>query len=372
MVTRFAGLLLITLVVSSCNEAQKNEATPAGFPSLPRNAYNYGYADDQSNQITTIGRVLFYDKSLSIDNTVSCGSCHKQANSFADNTRFSLGISNNLTGRNTMGLANISSLIQPPDSSAGYGSSSGQFIGIYFWDGRASALQSAVSKPILNHLEMGFNDLSQLTAKIKDKPYYVQAFAEAYKTYELSEDKITYSLMLFLSSMRVMNSRNDKDNMYNGMAPNVLTDQEREGKGLFSGKYNCNSCHQTDSPWRVEAKFADIGLESNYEDGGLSRTTGAAGDIGKFRVPDLHNVELTAPYMHDGRFNTLEEVVNHYSDNILASPNLHADLKDEYGQPKRMNISQHDSDAIVAFLKTLTDNSITTDPRFSDPFATKN
>ncbi len=117
--------------------------------------------------------------------------------------------------------------------------------------------------------------------------------------------------------------------------------------------------------------FANVGLDNVYSDPGLEKVTGNPADIGKFKIPSLRNVVYTAPYMHDGRFSTLEEVVDHYSEGIANHPNLDEKLKGANGQAKSMNISEHEKTAIVAFLRTLSDESVLTDPKFSNPFKVK-
>jgi cytochrome c peroxidase len=151
-----------------------------------------------------------------------------------------------------------------------------------------------------------------------------------------------------------------------------LSALEAEGQKLFEEKYDCNSCHQVEDPhgYQSAGTFSNIGLDQVYADNGLGNVTRQASDNGKFRIPSLRNVALTAPYMHDGRFKTLEEVIEHYSENIQNNSNLDFRLRTN-GSPTQFHISEHEAKALVAFLNTLTDYQVITDPKFSDPFKVK-
>ncbi|MGB0176875.1 MAG: cytochrome-c peroxidase, partial [Owenweeksia sp.] len=139
-------------------------------------------------------------------------------------------------------------------------------------------------------------------------------------------------------------------------------------------KYDCGSCHQLTSPTgyfafdKLNSELVNIGLDAVYNDKGFGAVSGNTADNGKFKIPNLRNIALTAPYMHDGRFKTLEEVLDHYSTGIENNPNLDSRLKDAAGKPVVLNITSSDKQDLIAFLQTLTDNELVTDPRFSDPF----
>jgi cytochrome c peroxidase len=152
-----------------------------------------------------------------------------------------------------------------------------------------------------------------------------------------------------------------------------FTPLETQGYNLFFSTYNCGSCHHLNfSSSYTMNDFHDIGLDKNYVDLGLGAITGSSSDNGKFKVPSLRNVALSAPYMHDGRYQTLSQVIDHYSSSIQASPNLDPQLtNDTTGAPLHMNIPDADKTALIAFLNTLTDNQMVTDPKFSNPFKVK-
>jgi cytochrome c peroxidase len=363
--------LLIVLVGSSCQD-DPTSLTANNGPSLPPRPFHYGVISDPTGEITTLGRVLFYDKSLSVTNDVSCGSCHKQSLAFSDDKAFSTGIYNQLTIRNTLPIMNLEpesmDTVTSHTGADGYGSAgSGRMLGGLFWDGRETSLQTMVLLPLSNPIEMG-NGV--MVSKIQNLPYYKPLFQHAFGNFMVTEDNVSRALTSFVLSIRSSNSRFDRYNdaiAHDKPTDNILTPLEIQGMELFKGTYNCNNCHQVEQATRTTPRFANIGL-SNYADRGLSQITGNDGDVGKFRVPSLRNVEFTAPYMHNGSLATLEQVIQHYSDQIEDHPNLHPDLKDATGHARKMNISPDEVKALVAFLHTLSDESNLTDPKFSDPF----
>ncbi len=331
-------------------------------PTLPETPYRYPGGD---NDRATLGRVLFYDTHLSLGNSVSCGSCHKQSLAFSDNTALSLGYNGQNTTRNTPPIQNLESFnFEDPTPS------------FLFWDGRETNLTSMVTKPILNHLEMGMFDTKQLTEKVIAQPYYAELFDKAFPNEPITSDLIASAIASFVRNTFSNNSA--FDNFARMGNAEALSPKEKIGFDLFTGKYDCSSCHQLLNPkgyssgnGEMSAPFANIGLETNYADSGFGKTTNRQQDIGKFKIPNLRNVALTAPYMHDGRFKTLDEVLNHYSHGIMDQPNLDSRLKDENGNAKVLNISAEDRVFLLAFLHSLTDGSFVTNPIYSDPFKSK-
>jgi cytochrome c peroxidase len=212
-------------------------------------------------------------------------------------------------------------------------------------------------------------DLDDLAAKLQAIPYYQDLFEKAYGSKDVTSNKISEALSMFAMSITSRNTKFDRSRM--GL--DQLSALEERGRQLFIEVYECNACHQTENPtgYVFAGTFANIGLESEYDDNGLAQVTGNANDAGRFKIPSLRNVELTGPYMHDGRFETLEEVIEHYSTGLQDHPNLDDRLLDENGEPKIFNISEYDKKAIVAFLGSLTDRDMVTAKRFSDPFKTK-
>ena len=310
------------------------------------------------NDVATLGRVLFYDTQLSINNTIACGSCHLQSKAFSDLEEGSAGFKGIKTSRNSMAITNP------------------MLTRNLFWDSRSKSLQDMVLKPVQNHIEMGMEDLNFLATKLKKSDYYPALFKKAFGTPNGMNEGVTVTgintaLMQFLASMVTHNSKFDAGAKSNFSNFNTL---ELVGKDLFlSERLSCAKCHTGvnfslsdentfDNPYSSDGSegTANIGLNMVYKDNGRSN--------GKFKIPSLRNIELTAPYMHDGRFKSLEEVIEHYNSGIQAHPQLDHNLKNSNGEPKRMNLTALEKSALIAFLKALTDNTYTTDPKFSNPF----
>ncbi|HZY79932.1 MAG TPA: cytochrome c peroxidase [Cyclobacteriaceae bacterium] len=383
----YSCLLALSIVLGSCDPMELDTVGET-YLDLPSVRYNYNNFTDTTNTLSTLGRVLFYDRQLSINNTISCSSCHKQSAAFADNQRFSRGFEGKLTSRNSMPIQNIdfggsalfSSLSSFKPMVDPITSNSAPFSGQHlFWDGRETSLQKLVLQPVGNHIEMGIKDADALAEKLSALPYYQSLFTEAFQTSEVTPERISMALTAFTSSIRTGQTRFDAHNISKFSAIDAgttahsdLTPLELEGMMLFDQKYKCNSCHQVTSPigYIFAGTFANIGLDKVYADNGLSDVTGDPADAGKFRIPSLRNVSHTAPYMHDGRFETLEEVIHHYSEGMADHPNLDARLQ-RNGTAQSMNISEHETQAIIAFLRTLNDESVLTDPKFSNPFKTR-
>lgn len=329
---------------------------------LPETPYNYGVG--AVDAVPTLGRVLFYDPQLSVNNAIACASCHKQTLAFSDNVAFSTGFENRKTHRNSMPIQNLSLSNFNGD---GNGFDSG-FVssGTLFWDGRESNLRQMVLKPIANHVEMGVFDFDLITKKLKAVPYYEELFQEAFGSSDITSDRIADALSLFLTSIRSVNTKLDLAQR----GEINLSALELAGQQLFNTTYDCNSCHQVQNPvgYLMAGGFANVGLDNTYADNGLEQTTKRASDVGKFKIPSLRNVTLTAPYMHDGRFASLEEVMEHYSEGLKSHPNLDFRLRETGGEAKILNIPEADKKAIIAFLNTLTDYSMISDPKFSTPF----
>ena len=303
----------------------------------------------------TLGRVLFYDEVLSANNTISCSSCHLQANAFSDPDQFSTGFEGGLTGRNSMGLSN-----------AKYYEN-----GRFFWDERASTLEEQTLMPIQDLVEMGLT-LDEMIAKLNMQDYYPPLFERAFGDATITSDRVSLALSQFVRSMVSYQSKYDEGrsqvNNTGQDFPN-FTAQENLGKEVFlsANLGRCAGCHQTDL--FVGDRAFNNGLDAITTDQGLGAVTGNPNDDGKFKVPSLRNIEVTGPYMHDGRFSTLEEVVEHYDSGVQAHPNLDNRLElPNSNTPRRLNLSDQEKAALVAFMRTLTDNAFMSDPKFSNPF----
>ncbi|MFZ1750741.1 MAG: cytochrome c peroxidase [Saprospiraceae bacterium] len=318
------------------------------------------FSNNQTTDITpwgaTLGRVLFYDKKLSLNNTVACGSCHHQDKAFADGKRFSTGFEGRVTPRNSMAIVNP--IVQNN----------------LFWDSRSKTIHDLSLQPIQNHVEMGMENLDRLVAKLEDTDYYKPLFKKVYGDEYITAERIAKAISQFVGSITSNRSKFDIG-MRNGFSD--YTALEKMGRDLFnSQKAKCSSCHggnnlsALDGPTDAYGGSSigtqdlrgatNIGLDLVYKDQGL-------GD-GKFKIPGLRNIELTAPYMHDGRFSTLEDVIDHYSEGIKPHKDLDEKFMDKKGNVVQLHLTSLDKKALVAFLKTLTDQEMISDPKWSDPF----
>lgn len=350
-------LSIILIGIYSCKKEIASVQASYLKLSLPDAPYNYNSVNGSSDKLITLGRVLFYDSHLSINNSISCASCHKQAYGFSDNTTFSRGFENKMTARNSIAIQNLFNFSSETDG--------------LFWDGRETFLSSMVLKPITNHVEMGMNDDYAIAERVKKIPYYTKLFSDAFDgNLNITADKIGGALAAFCGSIQTSNTKFDQ--FQQGITS--LSGLELEGSNLFFTKYNCGSCHQSTAfayYGGSGSSFINIGLDENYTDKGRGARTGLESDNGKFKVPSLRNIALTSPYMHDGRFATLSEVIDHYSHGIANNPNLDERLKGTNGLPIQLNISEQEKTALIAFLNTLTDYSLLKDVRFSSPFITQ-
>ncbi|MEO6190512.1 MAG: cytochrome c peroxidase [Saprospiraceae bacterium] len=309
---------------------------------------NFNGNPELTNEGANLGRVLFYDRKLSLNNSIACGSCHLQSRGFSDPVSFSEGFEGKFTKRNS------SSIVNPIVSSA------------LFWDSRASNVLNMTLNPVQNHIEMGMEDLVFLEKKLARISYYPDLFKKAYGNTEITKNKIAEALAQFVCSLTTSNSKYDKSLKNNFQ---TLTQLESTGKNLFfSNKTQCSGCHGGINFSAASSQFneysetkgtANIGLDRNNIDIGF-------GD-GSFKIPSLRNVAVSAPYMHDGRFKTLVDVINHYDHGIQNNPNLDKKLKSG-NSVVRMNLTEYEKKSLVAFLNTLTDTEFLQAKKFSNPF----
>ncbi|MBC7844424.1 MAG: cytochrome-c peroxidase [Gemmatimonadaceae bacterium] len=308
-----------------------------------------------TNAGATLGRVLFYDKALSINGRASCASCHLLSVGLADTNRFSTGFDGRLNTRATaMRLLNLRF----------YGD------GHAFWDRRAVSLEELVTEPIRDSIELGFvaavGGVDSLLKRMRALPYYPELFTIAFGDDQVTEVRLKKALAQYLRSIVSNSSRFDFALTVSGgtlvdrLAPlSQLTPQENRGKLLFAtsnsvGGANCEVCH----------RFPQFALDGGSKSNGLD-----AGETRVFKAPSLKSVALSRHFMHDGRFRTLEEVVEFYNSGIQPGPALDPRLTDGApDRPQRLHLSSEDKAAVVAFLRTLTDALSDNDPRFGDPF----
>jgi cytochrome c peroxidase len=326
---------------------------PAHMLAAPvRNTDNNPQDNPVTNAGATLGRVLFYDANLSLNKTISCSSCHKQANGFADALPMSKGFNGGVTDRNSMSLAN-----------ARYYQD-----GRFFWDERAATLEVQVLTPIQNAVEMGLT-LPELNTCLKTLSYYPALFKDAFGDETITSDRVSKALSQFIRSIVSYRSKYDAGrasvNNVNASFPN-FTAEENLGKDLFLAPGSCSSCHGTDA--FNAPGLRNNGLDATVTDGGAGAVNNNRADIGRFKVPSLKNIAVTAPYMHDGRFKTLDEVIEHYSTGVKNNPALSPPLRAQGGGVHLLNLSTAEKNALKAFLVTLTDSPMLTDEKFSSPF----
>jgi len=357
------GILFVSLLYVSCTRELPQKTASL---ILPDELYEYdkigtnnsnatisSMINDESrtyydNETVTLGRVLFYDTKMSINNSVSCGSCHVQNLGFADGSRFSTGFANKSTHRNSMSITN------PVQNNK------------MFWDSRAENPYELSLMPVFNHLEMGMESDEMLVKKISSGDYYTKLFKDAFGTEVITKERISIAMSCFINSMYSKNSKWDQVFRDEGVS---FTPEENLGYQLFnSAKFQCAACHAGDNfnsqkyynHFSSVTGTANIGLDEVYADKGA--------DNGSFKIPSLRNVAITGPYMHDGRYTTLREVIEHYAHNVKDNKQLDPRFRNANGTVKRIEVSDIEIDALVAFMRTLTDESFISDPKFSNPF----
>lgn len=339
-----------TLPAAVANDPATRLAVPAGTPI--------------TNAGATLGRVLFYDRRLSIDGRIACASCHVQSAAFTDTARVSRGVGGALGVRNSMPIVNLAwSAVAPPGPP---GAPPPPTVPMrFFWDTRATSLEQQLLTAIQSPREMAM-PLDTMVARLSAVPWYPGLFERAFGSRTITAARVAQAIAQFELAMVSVRSRHDTA-VAAGFA--TLTPQEQQGRQLFGDptRINCVACHGV-APNFVNAVPHNVGLDAATTDRGLGEVTGLAADDGRFRVPTLRNVGVTGPYMHDGRFATLERVLQFYSREVQAHPNLAPQLRTPDGSPRRPNYTPQEIAALAAYLRTLTDVAFLTDARFADPF----
>ena len=382
----------LVLLMSSCSEQETtaptiNSAIVEVFGSKidPNNLPNYASqsipnyirkdntgTNTITNEKAILGRVLFYDKSLSIDNTVSCASCHQQAFGFSDPNLASQGVQGGQTTRHSMRLINTRFAVEPK----------------FFWDERAATLEAQVTTPIQDHAEMGFSgqngrpNLAALLTKLSGIAYYQELFTLAYGSSAVTEPRLQQALAAFIRSIQSFDSKYDlgRAQVGNDGAPFPnFTAQENLGKQLFlappvfdgtgtriSGGAGCQGCHQA----------PEFDIDPNSRNNGVIRplTQGAGQELSITRSPTLRDaVNATGgsngPFMHSGVFNSLQNVVGHYNNIPAQGGNNNLDPRlAPGGNVQRLNLTGAEINAIVAFIQTLSGRDVYTNEKWGSPF----
>lgn len=339
----------ITFMGFSCNDLDDSYQVPVPLVMIPGNFPEF--IDSKTNPLTAngiaLGKKLFFDKRLSGNNQVSCATCHQQSLAFSDGFALTKqGISGNALERNSPALMNL--------AWANNG---------LFWDGGSTNLESQAFAP-LAHVDEMHQNLEELLQELNTDAVYPKMFEKAFEK-AINQVDIVKAIAQFERTLISGNSKYDK--YVRGESGGVL--DENELKGLQLAEQFCFSCHAT--PLFTDNLYHNNGIDTDFTDDtelmlkrGRARITNNSDDLGKFRTPTLRNIEITGPYMHDGRFATLQDVMNHYSSGVLDSPTLDPLLK-KNGK-LGIILSEVEKKQLISFLKTLTDYEFLNNKRFSE------
>lgn len=352
---------MVLLSFFACKK-KEDSSTPAGttayqleYPAYFGNSQNTPDNNPTTNEGVELGRFLFYDTILSKDFTVSCASCHIQEHAFSDPNRLSEGVDGKLGTRQAMAIVNL--LWQQH----------------FFWDGRANSLESQALLPIENPVEMNLS-IDEAVKRLNESEFYLPKFQKAFAIETITQEHLAQAIAQF---ERILISGNSKYDQYK-RNEYTLTASEERGMNLFFTHPeptqnlrggNCNDCHS--GFLTTDNEFHNNGLDANHDaDKGREEFTGYSSDRGEFKTVTLRNIAVSAPYMHDGRFNTLTEVLDHYNEHIQQSPTL--DLLITLGTNNvngtSLGLTDQEKLDIIAFLHTLTDNDFLTNENLSNPF----
>lgn len=387
----FSGIVSLVIVLVACSKADTTAtgqtvytavATAFGAQIDLNNLANYAAQSKPAyitkdntgnNPITnakaTLGRVLFYDKKLSIDNTISCASCHKQAFAFSDNQLVSTGVAGGKTDRHSMRLVNERFGVETK----------------FFWDERAASLESQTTQPIADHNEMGFSGqagragIAALLTKLQGVDYYNELFKFVYGDITVTEPRLQECLAQFVRSIQSFDAKYDmgRAQVNNDRQPFPnFTAQENTGKDLFltppvfdgnssriGGGLGCNGCHNA----------PEFDIDPNTRNNGVMMTGYTGVDLGVTRAPSLRDLvnnkgELNSALMHTGKIGDLSTAVTHYGSLITDNQNLDRRLKPNGVNVQRLNLQPAEIAAVVAFLKTLAGTNVYIDKKWASPF----
>jgi len=348
------GLILLFL---ACKK-DKVEYTPTPYElKIPSHFPDMIIPEDNpmTEEGVALGRRLFYETKLSADNSISCSTCHAPASGFSDPNQFSTGVDGIEGNRNSMALINV-----------GWNQS-------YFWDGRAKTLEQQVLQPVENPIEM-HESWSNVVSKLNADVSYRNMFFKAFNTYEIDSVNAAKALAQFIRTM--ISGESKFDIIYkneNGIPLSsadqaiwaTVTPSELAGYDLFKSLNGADCFHCHNGPLMQVQKFSNNGLDATFTDIGRGEVTGNPNDYGKFKVPTIRNIALTAPYMHDGRFATLDEVIDHYSHGVQMSSTI--DPLIEYAAQGGVQLDAQEKDLLKQFLHTLTDYNFINNPEFQKP-----
>ena len=346
----FVFFFIVSLFLYSCRREKKPTATPYNF-KIPA---GYPRPVEPAENPTTVegarlGRFLFYDKQLSLNNSISCASCHIQEYAFSDPKKYSVGAFGEETRRHSMALVNVS--FNPFTR--------------FFWDGRAKTLEDQVLHPIRDPVEMSFH-VQGVVDRLQQDPRYPPMFEKAFGDGKIDSGRIAKALAQFVRTLVSFDSRYDRWIQGRGTLDSI----EIRGLQLIQDRFkgDCFHCHNAEDRLFCNYQFINNGLdyEHQWTDLGLFETTGNPNDKARFKTPTLRNVAVSGPFMHDGRFKTIDEVlIDHYLTGGKISPTI--DPMMEFAGIG-LNLSPNDVIAIKKFLLSLTDSTFLTNPEFASPF----
>jgi len=351
---------LLFIIILSCGEDHPVEVVEFDATLYELEYGNLPQPDLPSDNVLTkqgvqLGKMLFYEKMLSLDNSQSCASCHNQSDGFSDTLQFSVGVELLEGTRQAMPIFNM----------AWHNNS-------FFWDGRSLLLRDQSLKPIEDPLEMN-ETLENVITKLSASQMYKNQFIRAFGSEEITSEKMSLALEQFMLSIVSHNSKYDKF-----LAGEIqLSESEERGRILFETEYNpffpelsgadCAHCHGGANFENDQYMNNGLDVDANFTDFGRETATGNLADRATFKVPTLRNIEVTQPYMHDGRFNTLEEVIEHYDAHLKQSNTVDPALLQVIDNGG-LQLTSQDKVDLVNFLKTLTDESFLQNIEYADPF----
>lgn len=350
---KWKSTLFLALILVACSSNDDAPYTPVPLelqiPSLFKDKL-IAPVIPSNNPLTeegvALGKKLFFDKILSRDNSQSCASCHDPKLAFTDSNQFSEGVDKKLGTRNSMPLFNLA----------------WNFDERFTWDGKELSLERQAFEPVANPIEMHSN-WKNVAKKLKEHPEYPTLFKKAFGNTTIDSTLVVKAIAQFERTLISGNSRFDKY-----LRKEIsLTESELNGFNVFMDETrgDCFHCHGSDNnPLWTDNIFHNNGLDETFTDLGLGKVTGDPNDNGKFKSPSLRNLKFTAPYMHDGRFATLEEVINHYSEGLKRSPTIDPLMKkiDKGG----VQLSEKDKNDLKAFLLSLSDDEFVNNPAFRE------
>ncbi|MBR9756975.1 MAG: cytochrome-c peroxidase [Algicola sp.] len=353
-----AFYIIIYLLLSTCSSSSDGDYTPVNSPTPLPLEIPQVFEDNiippvlpvnnpQTVEGVALGKKLFFDPILSVDFSQACASCHKPQKAFTDDNTFSTGVNGDLGRRNSMPLFNLAWNYEEN----------------FFWDGRSFHLEHQAMQPVKDPTEMA-NTWNEVVSRLSNHSEYPALFKAAFGQQDITKQLVAKAIAQF---ERTLISANSKfDNYLLGQA--TLTPQEQNGLNVFmdEDRGDCFHCHgNPNNPLWTDNAFHNNGLDATFLDNGLGDVTGDPADNGKFKSPSLRNLAYTAPYMHDGRFTTLDEVINHYSEGLQNSPTIDPLMKKV--NQGGVQLSPQDKADLKAFLLTLSDPSFINNPDFQNP-----